>query len=44
MMGLLDVENDEDPAYSAFATLEVLSSLVNSTLEKLIRYGRCCGL
>lgn len=38
--GLLDVEN-EDPAYSS---LEVLSSMVNSNLEKLMKYGRCCGL
>jgi hypothetical protein len=42
--GLLDTKNAEDPAFSAFASLEVLSSMVNKNLAKLIRYERHSGL
>ena len=44
--GLLDRGNAEGLAFSAFASLEVLSSLVNINLAKLIRYdiSRHCGL
>jgi len=36
--GLLDRENAQDPAFAAFASLEVLSSMVNKNLSKLLRY------
>jgi hypothetical protein len=36
--GLLDRKNARDPAFSAFASLEVLSSVVNQNLTQLIRY------
>jgi Aromatic acid exporter family member 2 len=35
--GLLDRKNVQDPAFSAFASLEVLSSMVNKNLAELIR-------
>lgn len=36
--GLLDRKNAQDPAFAAFASLEVLSSMVSKNLAKLIRY------
>ncbi|PMD45983.1 hypothetical protein L207DRAFT_576866 [Hyaloscypha variabilis F] len=35
--GILDRKNSQDPAFAAFASLEVLSSLVNKDLAKLIK-------
>ena len=37
--GLLDMKNAQDSAFVAFASLEVLSSMMNKNLTKLIRYG-----
>jgi Aromatic acid exporter family member 2 len=36
--GLLDMKNTEDSTYSAFASLEVSSSTMNSSLARLIQY------
>jgi hypothetical protein len=37
--GLLNRRNAQDPAFCAFASLEVLSSMVNKNLTKLIRFA-----
>ncbi|KAI1920996.1 hypothetical protein LOZ07_005097 [Ophidiomyces ophidiicola] len=35
---LLDIRNIEDPSFSAFVAVEVLSSMVNSNLKTLVKY------
>lgn len=36
--GILDKQNAQDPAFAAFASLEVLSSMINRNLARLVRY------
>lgn len=37
--GLLGTKNAEDPAFAAFAALEVLSSMANKNLANIVKYG-----
>jgi hypothetical protein len=41
---LLDMKYANDPAFLAFASMEVISSIVNSRLQNIVRYGSAAPL